>query len=313
VALAAARTRLDDLPQAMSGVVAAIEQSSDGALKALGELVSVREGEDDIWRVYRGLRHVPASLSALYPLAGILPSVNRFFLEPGVRDDPASQQRFLLRDILDNAGVLHVGNAVGERGGFSLYVPEDYDPEVALPLVVALHGGGGDGSRFLWTWLNAARSFGAIVAAPSSIGDTWAISSEDVDTSNLEGIVSFVREEWNIDPGRILLTGMSDGGTFAWLAGLQADSPFTHLAPVSTAFHPMFLEMADADRVRGLPVFLVHGAFDWMFPVQGARQMKQALSAMGAEVTYREIEDLSHAYPREINGEILRWLAAGSR
>jgi phospholipase/carboxylesterase len=42
--------------------------------------------------------------------------------------------------------------------------------------------------------------------------------------------------------------------------------------------------------------------------VQVARQTSNLLSAAGAEVTYREIDDLSHCYPREMNAEILRWL-----
>jgi phospholipase/carboxylesterase len=67
-------------------------------------------------------------------------------------------------------------------------------------------------------------------------------------------------------------------------------------------------EMADAERLRGLPVYLVHGRLDWMFPVQVARQTQQALSAAGADVTYRELDDLSHSYPREINPAILSWL-----
>jgi phospholipase/carboxylesterase len=67
-------------------------------------------------------------------------------------------------------------------------------------------------------------------------------------------------------------------------------------------------EMADAERLRGLPVFLTHGRLDWMFPVEVARQTRDALRAAGASVTYRELEDLSHCYPREINAEILRWL-----
>ena len=34
----------------------------------------------------------------------------------------------------------------------------------------------------------------------------------------------------------------------------------------------------------------------------------ELLSAAGADVTYREIDDLSHCYPREINPAILNWL-----
>jgi phospholipase/carboxylesterase len=45
-----------------------------------------------------------------------------------------------------------------------------------------------------------------------------------------------------------------------------------------------------------------------MFPVQVARQTRELLSAAGAEVTYRELDDLSHSYPREINAVILNWL-----
>jgi phospholipase/carboxylesterase len=105
---------------------------------------------------------------------------------------------------------------------------------------------------------------------------------------------------------------MSDGGTFTYVSGLEAGSPFTHLAPVSAAFHPLLAQMADTDRTRGLPIHIIHGALDWMFPVELARRAHRALTKAGANVTYREIEDLSHTYPREMNGTLLSWLASTS-
>jgi phospholipase/carboxylesterase len=42
--------------------------------------------------------------------------------------------------------------------------------------------------------------------------------------------------------------------------------------------------------------------------VQVARHTREALAAAGADVIYREIDDLSHCYPREVNAEMLRWL-----
>jgi phospholipase/carboxylesterase len=45
-----------------------------------------------------------------------------------------------------------------------------------------------------------------------------------------------------------------------------------------------------------------------MFPVEMARQADEALTAVGARVNYREIDDLSHTYPREVNAEMLNWL-----
>ena len=113
-----------------------------------------------------------------------------------------------------------------------------------------------------------------------------------------------------VDRTRLLLTGMSDGGTFTLLSGLDDQSPFTHLAPVAASFHPLLLTMAAPRRVTGLPVYLVHGALDWMFPVSIARTAQRALTAAGAQVTYREIADLSHAYPREEGSAILDWFLA---
>ena len=54
-------------------------------------------------------------------------------------------------------------------------------------------------------------------------------------------------------------------------------------------------------------IYLVHGALDWMFPVAMAQAAAAELKAAGADVTYREIADLSHTYPREENDGILRW------
>jgi phospholipase/carboxylesterase len=212
-----------------------------------------------------------------------------------------------------DTGIRHDANDIGSRGGFSLYVPENYTPDRAWPLVMALHGGSGHGRGFLWSWLRDARSRGAIVVAPTATGRTWALMGEDTDTPNLMRILEQVRQRWNVDAQRLLLTGMSDGGTFCYVTGFESASPFTHLAPVAASFHPLMAGMADAERLRGLPIYLVHGALDWMFPVQVARQAQQALSMAGASVAYRELPDLSHTYPREINAEILDWLGGAGR
>ena len=71
---------------------------------------------------------------------------------------------------------------------------------------------------------------------------------------------------------------MSDGGTFTLLSGLTLRL-LPDLAPVAASFHPLLLTMADPGRVKGLPVYLVHGAQDWMFPVSTARTAHRALTA----------------------------------
>jgi phospholipase/carboxylesterase len=258
---------------------------------------------------YRALRHMPRALEALYPLAGLFAPVNRFFLDPARRDDEALQRRTLVPSP-DNTGLMAFGDASDSRQVVWVYVPETAAPEGGHPLIMALHGGGGRGRGFLWSWLRDARTRGAILVAPTSLGPTWALTDDDHDTPHLAQILDFVRSQWPVDPTRVLLTGMSDGGTFAYVSGLQPESPFTHLAPVSAAFHPMLAEMADGARLRRLPIHIVHGALDWMFPVDMARGAASTLQAAGADVTYREVADLSHVYPVELNGAILDWMDA---
>ena len=306
-ALRAARRRLAGWPAEFSEIKNALEAASDAALAAFDGLRAVQNGNGDLVSVFKALRYAPRAQEALYPLVAKLPPVSQFFVEPSLREDAASLAR-LAEPANENTGIFHDHNEPGSRGGFSVYVPEYYTPERAMPLVVALHGGSGNGRGFLWSWLRDARSHGAILVAPTAVGNTWALLGDDIDTPNLFRILDSVRSRWNVDGQKMLLTGMSDGGTFCYVSGLESASPFTHLAPVSATFHPLMAEMADADRLRGLPIHLVHGRLDWMFPVQVARQTHRLLSAAGADVTYREIDDLSHTYPREMNAPILAWL-----
>jgi phospholipase/carboxylesterase len=305
--LRVARGMLDGWPDELAGVRERLQGAIDAALAAFDGLRGAPDQSDGIRAVFRALRYLPRAREALYPLAAAIPAVNRYFLDPALRDDAELLARFAA-PAGNNTGVMHAGNEPGSRGGYSLYVPEVYAPDRAWPLVMALHGGSGNGRNFLWTWLRDARSHGAILVAPTATGPTWALMGDDTDTPNLVRILDAVRSRWNIDASRMLLTGMSDGGTFCYVTGLEDTSPFTHLAPVSATFHPLMAEMASPDRLRGLPIYLTHGALDWMFPVQVARQTRTALAAAGADIVYRELDDLSHCYPDDINAALLAWL-----
>jgi phospholipase/carboxylesterase len=309
--LSAARPRLANWPAEFADVKAALETASDAALAAFSGLRAVQAAQGDITLAFRALRQLPRAEEALYPLSARFPPVSSFFLNPELCEDVGLLAR-LARPANEATGITHDHNEPRMRGGFSLYVPEYYTADRSWPLVMALHGGNGNGRGFLWRWLRDARSLGAILVTPTAMGSTWALMGEDVDTQNLSRILDSVRRRLNIDPKRLLLTGMSDGGTFSYVSGLERDSPFTHLAPVAATFHPLMAEIADADRLHGLPIHIVHGALDWMFPVETARQTRDLLTAAGADVTYREIDNLSHCYPREVNAEILQWLAGGA-
>ena len=250
--------------------------------------------------VLRSLRRCCQAQEALFTLRHEFPGIDRFFLEPGAdmhRREPST-------------AIVHCipGEDPYGRGGYSLFVPETYTSGHTWPLVVALHGGYGHGRDFLWTWLREARSRGFLLMAPTSAGQTWSLVDIGSDARILGRHLDEVCSRYAVDRDRILLTGMSDGGTFALGLGLGAESPAAAIAPVSCVLPPV-----DLVHARGRRILWVHGAQDWMFPAARAARACEDLSKAGADVRLRIIPDLAHAYPREENDAILRWFTGQAR
>lgn len=296
-----------EAPSALEGFRTRLMGASRLALEALVGLVDSGPPQEGTMRVLRAMHQHARAQAELYPLRDVLPPVSAFFAEPFRRDElacleaqPGSAAR---------VGLFRSGE-VGARGGFDLYVPESYDGGAAWPLVVALHGGSGHGTDFLWTWLREARSRRFLLLSPTSRGETWSLQAPELDGHALRQMTDWVASKWHVDREHVLLTGLSDGATMSLLVGLADDTPFTHLAPISGVLHPMNLAIGNLDRAKGRPIYLVHGALDWLFPVSLAQEAARVLKDAGALLVYRELEDLSHTYPREENARIIEWLAA---
>ena len=277
-----------------------VVQVAGQTLELVAAFVAAARAGGDPFDLYRALRRFARIQEALYPVAPVVDAVSRWFLEPDRRFDDALVER--LRE-----GAMRDGDS---RVGCSLYVPETWDGRTPLPLVVALHGGHGHGRDFLWSWLRDARSRGALVLAPTSLDRTWSLMGEDVDGEPLLQIVEHVATRYPVDRTRMLVTGMSDGATYALRVGAREGTPFTHLALLCGVVHPMVVADGGLERLRERPVYHVHGALDWMFPVATARLGRDLLLKAGARVVYRELDDLSHTYPRDENPRILDWLLA---
>src|SRR5262245_26788387 len=274
--------------------------------------VGAARSADNPIELYRALRRFARVQETLYPLAPALEPVSRWFLGPERRDYDelvARLRQGALRDDDLRLGVLHADNERDARGGFSLYVPEQWDGRSAMPLVVALHGGSGHGRDFLWSWLSNGRSRGVVVMTPTARDRTWSImGGDDVDADPLRQMVEMVAGRYPVDRARVLLTGMSDGATYTFLCGLREGMPFTHLAPACGVLHPFLMVPGGLEAARDKPIYMIHGALDWMFPIATAHFAREALQEAGARVVYREIADLSHTYPRDENPRILDWL-----
>lgn len=195
--------------------------------------------------------------------------------------------------------------ASSKHGAYSLYVPEQYDTERHWPLIIALHGGGGANDEYLLTWLRPAKSTGYIVLAPKSLGPTWAIEKPEPDVVSVTSMLMTLRERYAIDPDRILVTGLSDGGTFSYALGASRPHLFRAVAPVAGVLPPWL----DMQKATTLPFLIIHGSQDFIFPVAVARLAHATLIENGLkEVTFTELPEWGHAYTYSINETyILPW------
>jgi len=136
--------------------------------------------------------------------------------------------------------------------------------------------------EYLLTWLRPAKSKGYVVLAPQSLGRTWAIQNPDRDLLSIVTMLNRIREEYAIDPDRILVTGLSDGGTFAYALSSSHLNLSGRVAPIADLLPLWF----DVKKAKALPILIIHGAQDFLFPVMVARLAQASLIRNGfAEVT----------------------------
>lgn len=207
----------------------------------------------------------------------------------------------------DDAGLgVTLHGASDAHGGYALYVPEDYTPAHPPPLVVCLHGAYGHGQEYLWTWMRVACSAGAMVLAPKSRGPTWSLLDPQIDIASVRAMLEALAARYRYDPQRVLLTGLSDGGSFAYCLGLSCPSLFSAVAPVAGVLHPVMDQLLRARQGLATPLCVVHGARDFIFDVRSVRSHCALLDKLGYPLTYIELPEWGHAYTDAIN-ERLVW------
>lgn len=179
--------------------------------------------QNSMMKIMRALRIACRIQETLFFYHTELEPLNRYWLEPG-RDLPVQTTS----GSSAGTGLFHIGSTAGqyERGCFSVYIPDTIARNQPIPLIVALHGGYGHGRDFIWTWIRAARRRGYILLAPTSKGDTWSIMNPGEDGKIIQDGIAFTEQKQLIDAGRMLITGVSDGATYALASCLQPDYPF---------------------------------------------------------------------------------------
>lgn len=206
----------------------------------------------------------------------------------------------------------------GHSLDYSLFVPATIKPGEKLPLVLCLHGAGGntEAARVLAEPARQAKHPCVIMAPRCDPGTgRWvAMPFRQVEQRSvmpeLLGALDEVVARHPVDANRIYVTGQSMGGVGTW--GLIAVQPnrFAAAVPVCGIWTP-----SDAPKMAGVPLWAFHGEKDPTVPVSGSRDMIAGLKAAGASPKYTEYPGVGHNSwtPAYATDELWTWMFAQRR
>lgn len=197
---------------------------------------------------------------------------------------------------------------------YALFVPSTYAKDKKVPLVVALHGLGGNPQQMIRSrgLTEQAEKLGYIVAAPmgfNSRGWYGALGSGkgfggkgfgkgaddpenlgELSEKDVMNVLALVRKEFNVDEKRIYLIGHSMGGAGAYHLGAKYPEIWAGLGPIAAAaFRPR-----NIDKLKNIVVFVVHGDQDTAVKVDSARKCVAKLKEHDILHEYLEIAGGGH-------------------
>ncbi|TAN62804.1 hypothetical protein EPN16_00855, partial [bacterium] len=190
---------------------------------------------------------------------------------------------------------------------YKLHVPRQYDRREQAPVVLYIHGGGGNArSAYLDKMDKSSDKFGFILAIPEATGEikfgelrgawnggAWesgeCCGSAD-DVGFISKMIDEIKGKFNVDERRIYATGISNGGLMTNRLGCELSDKIAAIATVAPAAIP-----SGCKPQRPLPVMDIHGTADTCNPFYRG----EPLNAICRKVDYKRMP------PEQVVG---RWL-----
>lgn len=161
----------------------------------------------------------------------------------------------------------------GRERQFILHIPDTLDRTHVAPVIINLHGGGGnaEGQQQYSRMDRAAAEYKFIVVYPNGTGQfenrllTWnagtccgyAMQNGIDDVGFIRKVIDTLPRYIKIDPRRVYATGLSNGGMMSYRLALELSDKITAIAPVAGAMH-----VAEFHPKRPIPIMHFHSVDD---------------------------------------------------
>jgi predicted esterase len=175
---------------------------------------------------------------------------------------------------------------------YRLFVPDQYEGDKPSPLIVALHGMGGDENTLFDSYgpgalKREAARLGFLVVCPKGRGvaSMYAGTAE----KDVMDVLAEIRRDFKIDPKRIYLMGHSMGAYGTWSIAMHYPDLFAALGPIAGGGNSSGMV-----KIKSIPQYVVHGDNDRTVNVSQSRLMVEAGKKVGAPIEYVEVSGGGH-------------------
>lgn len=251
----------------------------------LDQIPGLRTGEDE---VPDKLPEAASHKKALEPLETAAKNVKPAKVDP----NPMKPETGLLKKTTPD----------GEHK-YWLYVPDEYDPNIAHALVVWLHPPGknkeADFESLADSWADYCAAHNVIMLFPASEGEAWIPSEADF-------VVAAVRDtfgRYTIDRQRVVAHGLGIGGQMALYLGFNNRDVFRGVA----ALGAVVTSTKDNVPNQRLAFFLAGGGLDPLIKTieEGASKLRDKKFP----VVYRMLKERGREYFEDAQiRELVRWI-----
>jgi len=196
-------------------------------------------------------------------------------------------------------GIVKLSNKMnGVDHFYALNVPSNYDPSKKYQVRFQLHGGvgGRENNQPRGNGESPLQGAEQIYVVPYS----WNASPwwSDDQVQNIFAITDAIKRTYNVDENRVVIAGVSDGGTGAYYIGMRDTTPYASFLPLNGFIMVIANGQIDdglvfPNNLRDKPLFVVNGGKDPLYPVAEVEPfVKQLMN--GVSVEYHPQPDAGH-------------------
>lgn len=197
-------------------------------------------------------------------------------------------------------------------------LPEGYDPNKPHPLLIAMHGYGGEPQNFSRAFAKTCGRRGYILCCPygpvvmGKAAFHWGDGEQDglAERRMIESI-KLMRTKYNIDTSRIVLAGFSQGGYMSYLLGLKHSGLFRGAVPIAGRYDTLINRYLERAAGHGIKYYILIGELEPEGRRQSNLEAMRHIMAAGISVSLNAYSGVGHAFPGDPNfelGRALEWI-----